>query len=90
MSCIDIINIVSNKASPIFIEKLDSQRIHESIKSANTAPVLSMQTNNLAYSQNFPQNGYAQTSSMELSWNKQKYKKNRFFVSRKDRRNLLE
>ena len=83
MSCIDIINIVSNKVSPIFIEKIDSQRIHESLKSANTAPVLSMQTNNLTYSQNFPQNGYAQTSSMELSWNKQKNKKIDFFCQQK-------
>ena len=53
----DIINIVSSSASRIFNEKIDDQRIHDSIKSANTAPGNSIQTNNLPNSQKFPQNG---------------------------------
>ena len=57
MSYSDIINIVSNSASRIFNEKIDGQRIHDSIKSTNTTPVISIQTNNLPNSQNFSQNG---------------------------------
>ena len=57
MSYSDIINIVSNSASRIFNEKIDGQRIHDSIKSANTTPVVSIQTNNLPNSENFSQNG---------------------------------
>ena len=53
----DIINIVSNSASRIFNEKINGQRIQDSIQSANTAPVISIQTNNLPNSQNFSQNG---------------------------------
>ena len=53
----DIINIFSNSASRIFKEKNDGQRIHCSIKSTNTAPVISIQTNNLPNSQTFSQNG---------------------------------
>ena len=57
MSDSDIINIVSNSASRIFNEKIDGQRIHESIKSANNTSVNTMPLNNLANSQNFTQNG---------------------------------
>ena len=57
MSYSDIINIISNSASRILNEKIDGQRIQDSIKSANTAPVISIQTNNLPNSQNFLQNG---------------------------------
>ena len=42
MSYSDIMNIVSNSASRIFTEKIDGQRIHDSIKSANTAPVIAI------------------------------------------------
>ena len=57
MSYSDIINIVSDSASRIFNEKIDGQRTHDSIKSADTAPVISIQTNNLPNRQNFSQNG---------------------------------
>ena len=57
MSYSDIINIVSNSASRIFNEKIDSQRIHEIIKSANITSVNTIPPNNLANSQNFTQNG---------------------------------
>ena len=57
MSYSDIINIVSNSASRIFNEKIDGQKIHESIKSANAIPVNSMPPNNISNSQNFNQNG---------------------------------
>ena len=57
MSYSDIINIVSNSASRIFNEKIDGQKIHESIKSANVITVNSMPPNNVADSQNFNQNG---------------------------------
>ena len=40
MSYFDIINIVSNSASSIFKQKNDGPRILDSIKSANTAPVI--------------------------------------------------
>ena len=53
----DIINIVSNSASRILNDKIDGQRIHDSIKSANTARDISIQSNNLPNSQNFSQNG---------------------------------
>ena len=72
MSYSDIINIVSNSASRIFNEKIDGQRIHDSVKSTNTATVISIQTNNLPNSQNFLQNGSAQGFAMELSPTKQK------------------
>ena len=57
MSYSDIKNIVSNSASRIFNEKIDGQRIHESIKSANITSVNTMPPKNLANSQNFTQNG---------------------------------
>ena len=57
MSYSDIINIVSNSASRIFHEKIDGQKIHESIKSANAIPVNSMPPNNISNSQNLNQNG---------------------------------
>ena len=57
MSYSDIINIVSNSASRIFNEKIDGQRIHEIIKSANITSHNTMPPNNLANSQNFTQNG---------------------------------
>ena len=57
MSYSDIIIIVSNSVSRILNEKIDGQRIQDSIQSANTAPVISIQTNNLPNSQNFSQNG---------------------------------
>ena len=50
MSYSDIINIVSNSASRIFNEKIDGQKIHESIKSANVIPVNSMPPNSIANS----------------------------------------
>ena len=57
MSYSDIVNIVSNSASRIFNEKIDGQKRHESIKSANVIPVNSMPPNNIANSQKFNQNG---------------------------------
>ena len=57
MSYSDITNIVSNSASRIFNEKIDGQKIHESIKSAYVIPVNSMPPNNITNSQNFNQNG---------------------------------
>ena len=54
----DILNIVSNSASCIFNEKNRwPKRKHDSIKSAKTAPVNSIQSNNLSNSQSFSQNG---------------------------------
>ena len=44
MSYSDMTNIVSNSASRIFNEKIDGQRIYDSIKNANTTPVISIQT----------------------------------------------
>ena len=55
MSYSDIINIVSNSPSRIFNEKIDGQRIHESIKSADITSHNTMPLNNLANSQNFTQ-----------------------------------
>ena len=57
MSYSDIKNIVSNSASRIFNEKIDGQKLYESIKSANVIPVNSMPPNNIANSRNFNQNG---------------------------------
>ena len=53
MSYGDIISIVSNSASRTFNEKIDGRRIHDSLKSANTAPVISIQLKNLSNSQSF-------------------------------------
>ena len=55
MSYSDIINIVSNNASRIFNDKIDGQKIHESIESANVIPLNSMPPNNITKSQNFNQ-----------------------------------
>ena len=52
MSYSDMKNVVSNSSSRIFNEKIDSQRIHDSKKSANTAPMVSIQTNKLPNSAN--------------------------------------
>ena len=52
-----IMNDVSNSVSSIFNEKIGDQTIHDSIKGADTAPVISIQTNNLPNSLNFSQNG---------------------------------
>ena len=90
MSYSDIINFVSNRASSSFNEKIDVQRIHDSIKSANTAPAISIQSNNLSDSQNFSQNGLAQIFAMELSRPKQQNKLSDFIFSRRHRCNLLE
>ena len=83
MSYSDIINIVSSSASRIFNEKIDGQKIHESIKSANAIPVNSMPPNNISNSQNFNQNGSAQNFAMELSRSKQQNKRSHFILSRK-------
>ena len=53
MSYSDLVNIVSNTASRIFNEKNDGQKIYDSIKNANTAPVISKQTNNLEPAETF-------------------------------------
>ena len=53
MSFSDIISIVSNSASRIFTAKIDGQRIHGRIKSANAAPVISLQSNSLPNNKNF-------------------------------------
>ena len=53
MSYSEIINIISNSASCIFNEKIDGQKIHDSIKRPNTAHVIPIQTNNLPNSQSF-------------------------------------
>ena len=71
MSYSDIINIVSNRASRIFNEKIDSQIIYDSIISANTAHAISLQSNNLSNSQNILQIGSVQNFAMELSRPKQ-------------------
>ena len=83
MSFSDIINIVSNSASRIFNEKNEGQKIHESIKSTNAIPVNSMPPNNIANSQNFNQNGFAQNFAMELSRSKQQNIRSHFVPSRK-------
>ena len=79
MSYSDIINIVSNSASSIFNEKIDGQRIHESIKSANITSVNTMPPNNLANRQNFTQNVWAKNFAMDLSRSKQHNKRIWFY-----------
>ena len=82
MSYSDIINIVSNSASRIFNEKIDGQRIHESIKSANITSVNTMPPNNLANSQNFTKKNKLKISfAMELSRSKQQNKRSDFIFS---------